>query len=57
MTLLRDNHQITLLIGEHVTRIQRIQNGSMMKLVGNATVVILLAEEVNEHSDHSVFEL
>lgn len=41
----RDDHQIILFMFEHVTRIQRKQNGGIMMILVDATVLILLAED------------
>ncbi|XP_035583040.1 ubiquitin-conjugating enzyme E2 W isoform X1 [Zalophus californianus] len=41
----RDDHQIILFMFEHVTRIQRKQNGGIMMILVDATVIILLAED------------
>ncbi|XP_026983695.1 ubiquitin-conjugating enzyme E2 W isoform X1 [Orcinus orca] len=40
-----DDHQIILFMFEHVTRIQRKQNGGIMMILVDATVIILLAED------------
>uniref|UniRef100_A0AAF7A8S8 Ubiquitin-conjugating enzyme E2 W n=4 Tax=Bos TaxID=9903 RepID=A0AAF7A8S8_BOVIN len=40
-----DDHQIILFMFEHVTRIQRKQNGGIMMILVDATVLILLAED------------
>nr|XP_020028113.1 ubiquitin-conjugating enzyme E2 W isoform X1 [Castor canadensis] len=41
----RDVHQIILFMCERVTRIQRKQNGGIMMILVDATVIILLAED------------
>nr|XP_038966831.1 ubiquitin-conjugating enzyme E2 W isoform X1 [Rattus norvegicus] len=41
----RDDHQIIPFMCEHVTRIQRKQNGGIMMILVDATVLILVAED------------
>ncbi|XP_073855131.1 ubiquitin-conjugating enzyme E2 W isoform X13 [Macaca fascicularis] len=42
-SITQDDHQIILFMCEHVTRIQRKQNGGIMMILVDATVIILLA--------------
>ncbi|CAK6441072.1 unnamed protein product [Pipistrellus nathusii] len=44
-SITQDDHQIILFMFEHVTRIQRKQNGGIMMILVDATIIILLAED------------